>query len=50
LTLLWVSSGAVSPVTPIVTWHPYSPFAGWLSLDPSSVSQLTSAPLDPPPR
>ena len=50
MTTLWVSSGAVMPVPPIVAWSPDRPLISPISLADEKPRNLPRTPLPPPPR
>src|SRR5262249_46596299 len=48
--MLWVSSGAVLPPPPLVSWRPFWPWAGALAYSDAAPLSLSLTPPDPPPR
>jgi hypothetical protein len=47
---LWMSTGAVTPPAPSVTWSHTWPLAGWIPDFTSSASEVELDPVAPPPR
>jgi hypothetical protein len=47
---LWVTTGAVLPPPPPLTWCPSMPCTGWLAYPDIGVVTIAATPPDPPPR
>jgi hypothetical protein len=47
---LWISTGAALPPSPPLVWRPFLEAGGWLSWRHDCRTDLSSKPLDPPPR